>query len=56
MTATATPNPYQREILFALNRLGKHVYAGTVSAAEIARRRTKAKAARVARRQNRSSK
>jgi len=46
--------PYQRAILFALNRLQKHVYAGTVPAPEIARRRAKSKAARIARRQNRS--
>ena len=56
-TAPALPsNPYQRVILFALQRTEKHVYAGTVPASEKAHRRAQSKAARVARRQNRSSK
>jgi len=54
-TAT-TPNPFQRAVLFGLQRTGRHVYAGTVPATEKARRRAANKAARVARRQNRSSK
>ena len=43
-------NPFQAKILFGLNFLGKHVYAGTVSAAEKAKRRAADKAARKARR------
>lgn len=50
---TITPNPYQRTILFGLVRTAKHVYAGTVPAAEKARRRAASKAARIARRANR---
>lgn len=46
-------NHYQRAILYALNRTGKHVYAGTVPAATIANRRAKSKAARLARRKSR---
>jgi len=42
-------NPFQTKILFGLNLLGKHVYGGTVSAAEKAKRRAKSKAARKAR-------
>lgn len=48
------PHPYQRRILAALNVLGKHIYAGTVTPEERARRRKKTKAQRVARRANRS--
>ena len=47
-------NPYQFRILLGLNRTGKHIYAGTVSASEKARRRAANKVARVSRRQNRS--
>lgn len=50
---TDKPNAYQRVILFALNRTGRHVYAGTVSDAEKARRRKANKAARIARRAGR---
>lgn len=46
-------NPYQFAILMGLNTTGKHVYAGTVPEAEIARRRKANKAARVQRRKNR---
>lgn len=42
---------FQRTILTALQR--KHVYAGTVPAATVARRRAKNKAARKSRRINR---
>lgn len=35
----AEPNTYQLAILIALQRLGKHIYGGTVPAGEIARRR-----------------
>lgn len=49
-------SPYQKAILYALPRLGKHVYGGTVTPAEKTRRRAATKAQRVARRQNRSSK
>lgn len=45
--------PFQRQILFALNRTGKHVYAGTVDPATIAKRRKANKAARAARRAGR---
>jgi hypothetical protein len=41
---------YQRSILFGLNRHGKHVYAGTVPADEVARRRAANRRARAARR------
>ena len=44
---------YQKRILFALNKLHKHVYSGTVDADEIARRRKANKVARVSRRKNR---
>ncbi len=40
-------------ILRGLNRLGKHVYAGTVPAAEVARRRAKNKVAKASRKANR---
>lgn len=49
-------SPYQRAILFALPRLGKHIYAGTVPAATKTARRKATKAQRIARRQNRSTK
>lgn len=48
------PNPYQFRILLGLNRLAKHIYGGTVSDAEKARRRKANKAARISRRKNRS--
>ena len=59
IAASAAPllpevNPYQFRILLGLNRLGKHVYGGTVEASEKARRRAANKVARVSRRQNRS--
>ncbi len=43
----------QRTILAALNTLGKHVYAGTVSRKEKLRRRAANKVARASRRANR---
>lgn len=43
---TEGPNPYQFRILTALNALGKHVYGGTVTAVEKAKRRAKNKVAR----------
>lgn len=46
-------NPYQREILFSLNRLGKHVYSGTVSTKVKATRRAKNKVAKATRKTNR---
>lgn len=46
--------PYQREILFALNRLGKHVYEGTVPSKERKRRRAANRVARASRRNNRA--
>lgn len=45
-----TPNPFQRRILAGLNITGKHIYGGTVPAAEKARRRKAGKAQRAARR------
>lgn len=44
---------FQRALLGALQQ-GKHIYAGTVPAAEVARRRAANKAARISRRKNRS--
>lgn len=49
----AEPNRYQRRILFALPRTGKHVYAGTVPAATVARRRAARKARRATRQSQR---
>jgi len=46
-------NPFQFAILRGLNRLGKHVYGGTVTAEEKARRRKANKTARLSRRKNR---
>jgi hypothetical protein len=48
-------NPYQRTILFALPATGRHIYAGTVSPEEVARRRAAGKRARIARRVTRRS-
>jgi hypothetical protein len=48
-----TPPPAGLAILGALNRLGKHVYAGTVPAATVSRRRAANKAARRSRATNR---
>lgn len=45
------PHPYQHAVLFGLQ--WKHIYAGTVPAGEIRRRRARAKAAKKARRANR---
>lgn len=45
----AEPNLFQRVILFALPRTGRHVYAGTVSPDEIAKRRAARKARRATR-------
>ncbi len=46
-------NTYQREILLAMRRLNKHVYEGTVSVKEKARRRAAGRVARDSRRHNR---
>ena len=43
------PSAYQKAILMALNNTGKHIYAGTVSATEKARRVRRNKAAKAAR-------
>lgn len=48
-----TQTGYQLEILFALNRLNKHVYAGTVPEEIIRKRRKNNKIARDSRRKNR---
>lgn len=51
-------NPYQKALLVALNTLPKrldHIYAGTVSDAEKARRRKRDKAAKQARKTARGS-
>lgn len=50
---TDTPNNYQLHILMALNRLGKHIYSGSVDPVEIARRRKANKVPRASRRKNR---
>ena len=47
------PNPYQLTILLALNKLGKHIYSGSVSPAEVARRRKANKVAKAQRKANR---
>ena len=47
------PSKASRAMLAALNRSGKHIYAGTVPAAEVARRRAANKVARRSRRANR---
>jgi len=44
---------YQVDILFALGKLGKHVYEGTVPAKVIAQRRAKNKVAKASRKRNR---
>jgi hypothetical protein len=46
---------YQREILFSMNRLGKHIYGGTVSYVEKERRRAKNRVARAQRKVNRGN-
>lgn len=51
----ALPNPYQRTILFGLRNRSKHVYAGTVPAATIAKRRAARKARRATRQAQRSA-
>lgn len=47
------PTQDQLQVLVALTRLNKHVYAGTVTAKEKSRRRAKNKVARKSRRENR---
>jgi hypothetical protein len=47
------PSVYQSRILLALNQTGKHIYGGTVTAKEKARRRAANKVARMSRRANR---
>lgn len=49
----AGPTSWQFAILHALQSAEKHVYEGTVAAAEKRRRRAKAKAAKAARKVNR---
>ena len=49
-------NEFQQLVFVGLNTLGKHVYQGTVSEAEVARRRAKNKVARQSRRRNRGTK
>jgi hypothetical protein len=46
---------YQREVLFAMNRLGKQIYGGTVSDAEKQHRRAKNRVARAQRKVNRGN-
>lgn len=48
-STTRRPNA----ILMALNLTGRHIYAGTVPAATVAKRRQRNKAARIARRAHR---
>lgn len=46
-------NPFQFAILIGLNRMGKHIYSGTVPEAEKIRRRKANKVARASRKKNR---
>lgn len=48
-------SPYQLAILGALNKTGRHIYAGTVTAADKAKRRAANKVARASRRANRKA-
>jgi hypothetical protein len=52
-TQYAGPTSYQQVMLVALMRTGKHIYQGTASATEVAKRRAKNKVARASRRANR---
>lgn len=47
------PNSYQRVILLALNKLNRHIYGGTVTAAEKTKRRKANRVASASRRTNR---
>lgn len=47
------PTAAQVKMLYALNNIGKHIYAGTANPKKVAARRAKNKMARVSRRQNR---
>ena len=54
---TTDKTPFVQAIFLGLNSIpGLHVYAGTASEAEVARRRAKNKVARKSRRANRGSK
>lgn len=56
-TPTTSKTPFVQAIFLGLNSIpGLHVYAGTVSEAEVARRRVKNKVARNSRRANRGTK
>ena len=48
----AAINPYQLTILLALNKLGRHIYSGSVAPGEKARRRKANKVARTQRKVN----
>ena len=50
---TVNPNPASLQILIAFNKLGYHVYEGSVPKAVIARRRKANRTARISRRVNR---
>ena len=50
---TPAANVFQRHILYALNVIGKHIYAGTVPEHVVAKRRRQNKVARAQRRVNR---
>lgn len=50
---TGTPDARGKTILLGLNFTGKHIYAGTVPADKVARRRAANKRARQSRRINR---
>lgn len=54
-TRTALPRSTKLPALIALNRTGKHIYAGTADPVEVARRRAANKRARKARRGFRQS-
>ena len=56
-TPTTSKTSFVQAIFLGLNSIpGLHVYAGTVSEAEVARRRAKNKVARQSRRRNRGTK
>ena len=47
------PHSYALTLLYAMNRLGKHVYGGTVPSAVVAKRRAANKRAKAQRKINR---
>lgn len=53
--SSTTPDSRGLAVLLGLQKMGRHIYAGTVPSAEVARRRTANKVARWSRRANRRS-